>query len=43
MERQPCGMIRVSKSERISCRTTEELRASYKVNGRSTEEHEKAV
>jgi len=43
MERQPCGMIRVSKSGRVSCRTVEELGAGYEVNGRSTEEYEKAV
>ena len=43
MKRQPCSMIGVSKSGRVSCKTTEELGASYEVNGRSTEEHEKAV
>ena len=36
-------MIGVSKSERVSCRTTEKLEAGYEVNGRSTKEHEKAV
>jgi len=36
-------MIRVSKSGRVSYRTAEELGANYEVNGRSTEEHEKAV
>jgi len=43
MKRQPCGIIRVSKSERVSCRTTEELGVGYKVNERSIEEHEKAI
>jgi len=36
-------MIGVSKSGKVSCRTTEELGAGYKVNRRSTEEHEKAI
>jgi len=36
-------MIRVSKSGGVSCRIAEELGADYKVNGRSTEEHEKVV
>jgi len=36
-------MIRVSKSGGVSCRTTEELGAGYKVNGRSIKEHEKTV
>ena len=43
MERRPCDMIRVSKSGEVSCRITEELGVGYKVNGRSTEEYEKAV
>jgi len=43
MERQSCGTIRDSKSERVSCRTTEELGTGYKDNGRSTEEHEKTI
>jgi len=36
-------MIGVSKSGRVSCRTTEELGAGYKVNGRSTKEYEKTI
>jgi len=36
-------MIKVSKSGRVSYRTTEELGAGYEVNGRSTKEHEKTV
>jgi len=36
-------MIGVSKSGRVSCRTTEELGAGYKVNKTSTEEHKKAI
>ena len=43
MERQPCGTIRDSKNRRVSCRTTEELGTGYKGNGKSTEEHEKAI
>jgi len=43
MERQPCNIVRNSKSGRISCRTTEELGTSYKGNGRNTEKHEKAI
>jgi len=43
MERQPCGTIRVSKSGRVSYKTTEELEVGYKVNERSIEEHEKAI
>ena len=43
MERRPCGLIRISKIRRVSHRTIEELGAGYKVNGRSTEEHEEAV
>jgi len=36
-------MIGVSKSGRVSCRTTEKLGADYEVNGRSIEEHEKII
>ena len=43
MERQPCSMIGVSKSGRVSYRTTEKLEADYEVNRRSIEEYEKAV
>ena len=43
MERWPCGTIKVSKSRKVSCRITEKLRVGYEVNGRSTEEHKKAV
>jgi len=43
MERQPCGIIRVSKSGRVFYRTAEELGVGYEVNGRITEEHEKTV
>jgi len=43
MERRPCGTIRGSKSGRVSSRNTEELGTGYKVNGKSTKEHEKAV
>ena len=43
MERQPCGIIRDSKSRRVSCRAIEELGTGYKGNGRSTEEYEKTI
>jgi len=43
MKRQPCSTIRDSKSRKVSCKTTEELGTGYKDNGRSTEEHEKAI
>ena len=43
MERRPCGIVEDSKSRRVSCRTTKELGTGYKDNGRSTEEHEKAI
>jgi len=43
MERRPCGIIRDSKSRRVSCRTTEELGIGYKGNERSTEKYEKAI
>ena len=43
IKRQPCGTIRVFKSGRVFCRTTEKLGAGYKVNGRSTEEYKKTI
>ena len=43
MEGWSCGTNRVSKIRRVPHRTTEELGAGHKVNGRSIEEHEKAV
>jgi len=43
MEGQPCSTNGVSKIRGISCRTTEELGADHKINGRSTEGNEEAV
>ena len=43
MKRQPCSMIRVSKSGGVFCRIAEKLGIGYEVNRRSTKEYEKAV
>ena len=43
IERWPCGIVRDSKSGRVSCRITKELGTGYKGNRRGMEEHEKAI
>jgi len=43
MERQPCGIVRDSKSGRVSCRITKELGTGYKGNGKSTKEYKKTI
>ena len=43
MERQSHGTIRIPETGRVPYRITEELKTSYQVNGRSTEEYEEAI
>jgi len=43
MERQPCGINRISKIRRISYKITKKLGRSHEVNRRSSKKHKETI